>query len=79
MGWVDALLAKILFMLLPLLKKFAVKVSFKVGIPPYKKIYLLCFFLRFICFTESPLKMMKNALYFILKALSVLKICQVLS
>ena len=28
----------------------------------------------FICFNESLLKMMKNALYFILKALFVLKI-----
>ena len=26
------------------------------------------------CFNESPLKMMKNALYFILKALFILKI-----
>ena len=33
----------------------------------------------FICFNESPLKMMKNALYFILKALSVLKIFKFLS
>ena len=28
----------------------------------------------FICFNESPLKMMKNVFYFILKALFVLKI-----
>ena len=28
----------------------------------------------FICFKDSPLKMMKNAFYFILKALLVLKI-----
>ena len=28
----------------------------------------------FICFNESPLKMMKNAFYFILKVLFVLKI-----
>ena len=33
----------------------------------------------FICFNESPLKMMKNAFYFILKALFVLKIFQFLS
>ena len=32
-----------------------------------------------ICFNESPLKMMKNALYFILKALFVLKILKFLS
>ena len=28
----------------------------------------------FICFNESPLKMIKNAFYFILKALFILKI-----
>ena len=28
----------------------------------------------FICFNESPLKMMKNAFYFILKALSIVQI-----
>ena len=33
----------------------------------------------FICFTESPLKMMKNAFYFILKALLVLKVFKFLS
>ena len=33
----------------------------------------------FIFFNESPLKMMKNAFYFILKALSVLKILKFLS
>ena len=33
----------------------------------------------FICFNESPLKMMKNAFYFILKALFVLKILNFLS
>ena len=32
-----------------------------------------------ICFIESPLKMMKNAFYFILKALFVLKIFKFLS
>ena len=32
-----------------------------------------------ICFLESPLKMMKNAFYFILKALFVLKIFTFLS
>ena len=30
----------------------------------------------FVCFNESPLKMMKNAFYFILKALFVLKLCK---
>ena len=34
----------------------------KVGLSPSKGKY-------FICFSESPLKMMKNAFYFILKAL----------
>ena len=33
----------------------------------------------FICFNESPLKMMKNAFYFILKALFVFKISKFLS
>ena len=32
-----------------------------------------------ICFIESPLKMMKNAFYFILKTLFVLKILKILS
>ena len=32
-----------------------------------------------ICLIESPLKMMKNAFYFILIALFVLKICKFLS
>ena len=32
-----------------------------------------------LCFIESPLKMMKNAFYFILKALFVLKIYKFLS
>ena len=33
----------------------------------------------FICFNENPLKIMKNAFYFILKALFVLKIFEFLS
>ena len=33
----------------------------------------------FICFNENPLNMMKNAFYFILKALFVLKIFKFLS
>ena len=44
----------------------------KVGLSPSKKNCV-------ICFTESPLKMMKNAFYFILKALFVLKIFKFLS
>ena len=44
----------------------------KVGLLPSKKIYV-------ICFIESPLKVMKNAFYFILKALFVLKIFTFLS
>ena len=39
---------------------------FEVGLSPSKKIV--------ICLIKSPLKMMKNAFYFILKALFVLKI-----
>ena len=35
--------------------------------------------ITFICFNENPLKMMKNAFYFILKALFVLKILKFLS
>ena len=33
----------------------------------------------FICFNESPLKMMKNAFYFILKALSAPNLFKLLS
>ena len=45
---------------------------FKVGLSPSKKICV-------ICLIESPLKMMKNAFYFILKALFVLMIFRFLS
>ena len=45
---------------------------FKAGLSPSKKNL-------FICFNDSPLKMMKNAFYFILKALFVLKIFKLLS
>ena len=38
----------------------------KLGLSPSKKNCI-------ICFTESPLKMMKNAFFFILKALFLLK------
>ena len=44
----------------------------KVGLSPSKKIF-------FICFNGSPSKMMKNAFYFILKALFVLKMFKFLS
>ena len=42
-------------------------IALKVGLPPFKKICV-------ICFIESPLKMMTNTFYFILKTLFVLKI-----
>ena len=45
---------------------------FKVGLSPSKQ---NCF----ICFKENPMKMMKNAFHFILKALFVLKIFKFLS
>ena len=48
------------------------KVILKVGPSPSKK---NCF----ICFIESPLNIMKNAFYFILKAFFVLKIFKFLS
>ena len=44
----------------------------KVGLSPSKKFGI-------ICLIESPLKEMKNAFYFILKALFVLKILKFLS
>ena len=44
----------------------------KVGLSPSKKII-------FICFNESPLKVMKNTFSFILKTLFVLKIFKFLS
>ena len=45
---------------------------FEVGLSPSKKNCI-------ICFIESPLKMMENAFYFIVKALFVLKIFNFLS
>ena len=45
---------------------------FKVGLPPSKKIFV-------ICFKEGPFKMMKNVFYFILKVFFVLKIFELLS
>ena len=44
----------------------------KVGLSPSKKICV-------ICLIESPLKMMKNAFYFVLKALFVLKVFKFMS
>ena len=44
----------------------------KVGLSPSKKVF-------FICFNDRSSKMMKNAFYFNLKALFVLKIFQFLS
>ena len=52
--------------------RFTVIVIIKVGFSPSKKVI-------FICFNESPLKMMKNTFYFILKALCTLKIFKFLS
>ena len=43
----------------------------KVGLSPSKKF-------SFICFSDSLLKMIKNAFYFILKSLFVLKIFEFL-
>ena len=44
----------------------------KVGLSPSKNFFV-------ICLTESPLKMMKNAFYFILTALLVLRILKIFS
>ena len=58
--------------IIPLHKKHGYLVTFteeilKVGLSPSKRIYV-------IYFIDSPLKLMKNTFYFILKALFVLKI-----
>ena len=45
---------------------------FKVGLSPSKKVCV-------ICFSENPLKMMKNPFCFILKALFILKMFKFLS
>ena len=47
------------------------KVCFKVGLSPSKKVCV-------VCLTESPMKMMKNIFYFILKAFFVLNISKFL-
>ena len=52
--------------------EFSAAIFIKVGLSPSKEICV-------ICLIESPLKMMKNAFYFILKALFVLKIFKFLS
>ena len=51
---------------------FSVEIFFKVGLSTSKKNCV-------ICFIESPLKVIKNAFYFILKALFVLKVFKFLS
>ena len=48
------------------------RLSFKIGLSTSKKD-------DFICFNESHLKIIKNAFYFILKALFVVKIFKFLS
>ena len=48
------------------------KLILKVGLLPSKKVF-------FICFNDSPSKMMKNAFYFIVKSLFILKIFKFLS
>ena len=53
-------------------QEFLYTQSLKVGLSPSKKVCV-------IYFNESPLKMMNNAFYFILRALSVLKIFKFLS
>ena len=50
----------------------SLRTKFKVGFSPSNKICV-------ICLIESPLKMMKNAFYLIVKALFVLKIFKFLS
>ena len=52
--------------------KEAAEEKVKVGLSPSKKTCV-------ICFIESPLKIMKNDFYFILKSLSILKIFKFLS
>ena len=53
-------------------RQFFSVVTFKVGLSPSKKNYVNCFI-------ESPLQMMKNVFYFILKAYFVFKIFKFLS
>ena len=50
----------------PVLNK-SIQWTLKVGLSPSKKVSV-------ICFIENPLKMMKDAFYFIVKALFILKI-----
>ena len=67
-----ALPGKYVLLVAPLRFIDFVKSMFKVGLSPSKNFFV-------ICFIESPLKMIKNAFYFILKALFVLKIFKFLS
>ena len=46
--------------------------TLKVGLIPSENIWM-------VCFIESPLKMMKNAFYFTIKAIFILKIFKFLS
>ena len=55
-----------------MLKEVRIPMIVKVGLSPSKKICV-------ISFIESPLKTIKNAFYFILKALFILKIFKFLS
>ena len=48
------------------------RLQFKFRLSPSKKIV-------FICFNESPLKLMKNVFYLLLKALFVIEILKILS
>ena len=57
---------------LPVSKFVALSEMLKVGLSPSKKV--CC-----IRLNESPLKVMKNAVYFIIKALFVLKVFEFLS
>ena len=56
----------------PKITKLSGDIYLKARLPPSKKNF-------FICFNESPLKLMKNVFYINLKALFVLKIFKFLS
>ena len=62
-GCNDSYIGEIVFLLFKVGDLFSIKVR----LSPSKKICV-------VCFIESPLTMMKNAFYFIIKALFVLKI-----
>ena len=63
---------KVLIEVYLIFRSLQLDVAFKVGLSPSEKNYVTCFI-------ESPLKMMKNAFYLILKAVFVLKIFKFLS